>query len=139
MKKIFIILCVLCMMSTVCFAAPSPTIEKTISCNPEIEFVVAEKTEMWENIIKRLEFISKDINSYIMLEAVYITLDKPYEQVEWSLPIKMMTEYEPIVLIIDSEAIVKQEVPITEQGNVIVDFTNYEPGNYYICFYILGA
>lgn len=140
MKKIFVILCVLLMLPVMCFAAsPSPTGKKIVSCSPELEFMRAEETELWEETVKRIEGISDETEGYILLEAVYVTLDKSYEKIEWTLPIEITSEHEPFVLIIDSEAIVKQEVPTTENGNVIVDFTDYEPGTYYICFYIKGA
>jgi len=140
MKKIFIILCILLMLPVMCFATTSsPTSQKMVSCSPELEFVRAEETELWKETVKRIESISDETEGYILLEALYVTLDKSYEKVEWILPIKITSEYEPFVLIIDSEAIIKQEVPTTKNGNIIIDFTDYEPGTYYICFYIKGA
>ena len=140
MKKIFAILCVLLMLPIMCFAAnPSPTGKTTVSCSPELEFTFADDNELWGNIIKRIEDISDEVKDYVLLEALCITLGQPYEKVEWTLPIEITSEHEPFVLIINSEAIVKQEVPTTENGNIIIDFTDYEPGTYYICFYIKGA
>ena len=88
---------------------------------------------------KSLDKIKDETEGYILIEALNIGLDRKYQQVEWKLSIPILTEHEPFVLIIDSEAIVKQEIPTTNDGNVIVDFTDYEPGIYYICFYIKGA
>ena len=139
MKKFLIILCVLVMIPLYSFAANSPTIEATISCKPIIEFKLADQLDEWPEILKRLEQVTDETEGFILFEAVKVFLDKKYETIEWMLPIKVTTEHEPFVLIIDSEAIVKQEISITENGNVIVDCTEYESGTYYICFYIKGA
>ena len=121
------------------FAVGSPTVKKIISSNPTVFFEFAEETEGWPDILKRLEDVTEDTEGYVLFEALQITLDQKYEQVEWTLSIPIMTEHEPFVFIIDSEAIVKQEVPTTETNSIIVDFTDFEPGIYYICFYIKGA
>ena len=139
MKKFFILLCVLILIPTFVFAAGSPTIKKTISCKPEIEFEMADQTEEWPEVLKRLEEVEDETEGYVLFEALKITLDQKYDKIEWTLPIPLTTENEPFIFIIDSEAIVKQEIPTTENGNVITDFTDYEPGVYYICFYIKGA
>lgn len=136
MKKFIAILMVLLMIPLYCFAANSPTIEKVVTCNPAIQFAFAEKTAGWETLLARLEDIKEETDGYILLEALEVTLDKEYEKVEWNLPIEILTEHEPFALIVDPEAIVKQELSTTETGGVIVDFTEYEPGVYYICFYI---
>lgn len=140
MKRFIAILCALMLVPMYVFAAGSPTIKKEISCDPAIEFELADQTEEWPEILKRLDEVEdEETEGYILLEALKITLDKKYEKIKWTFPIQIMTEHEPFVLIIDSEAIVKQEIPTTEKGNVITDFTDYEPGVYYICFYIKGA
>ena len=137
MKKFLIILCVLMMIPLYSFAAQSPTLHKTVRSYPELMFVFAEKTEEWPEIMKRIEDV--DTEGFILAEALQVCLDKRYGQVEWTLPIEILSEHEPFVLIIDSEAIVKQEIPTTYDGHVVTDFTDYEPGIYYICFYIKGA
>jgi hypothetical protein len=139
MKKFFILLCVLMILPIYAFAANSPTAKTTISCNPSIEFAFAEQTEEWPELLKRIEDIKDETEGFILLEALQITLDKEYEKIEWKLPIEIRVEHEPFILIIDSEAIVKQEVSTTEDGNIITDFTDYEPGIYYVCFYTKGA
>ena len=139
MKKFIAILLVLFMIPVCAFATNSPTLKKTIYSNPEIEFEFAEKTEGWPEILERLETIADEMEDYTLLEALQIKLDKQYEKVEWFLTLPIISEYEPFILIIDSEAIVKQETSITENGAIITDFTDYEPGIYYICFYIKGA
>ena len=137
MKKFLIILCVLVMIPLYSFAAKSPIVQKTVICDPELMYVFAEKTKNWHNVLKRLETV--DTEGFILLEAVQVCLDKKCGKIEWTLPIKITSEHEPFVLIIDSEAIVKQEVPTTTDGHVIIDFTDYEPNIYYVCFYIKGA
>lgn len=139
MKKFLAILCVLILIPLYVFATNSPTLKKTISCKPEIAFEIADQMETWPEVLKRLDEIKDETEGYMLLEALCITLDQKYEKIEWTLPLEIITEHEPFVFIIDSEAIVKQEIPTTENGNVITDFTDYEPGIYYICFYIKGA
>ena len=139
MKKFLIILCVLMMLPIYAFATSSPTIEKTITCKPALTWEYAEQTEGWPDILKRLEDAGEETEGFILFEALMVTLNQKYEDVEWTLPIELTTENEPFVLIIDSEAIVKQEVPVLENGNIVTNFADYEPGIYYICFYIKGA
>ena len=139
MKKFLAILCILILIPVYVFAANSPTFKKTISCKPQVEFELAEEIEGWPEILKRLEDVKNETEGYVLLEALQVTLDQKYEKIEWTLPLEITTEHEPFVLIIDSEAIVKQEIPTTEEGNVITDFIDYEPGVYYVCFYIKGA
>ena len=141
MKKFIAILLVLLMIPLYAFASgnPSPTLKRTIYSNPVIKFELADETEGWQEILKRLENVTEETEGYILLEALQIKLDKQYEKVEWTLTFPVTSEYEPFVLIINSEAIVKQETSITENGAIIIDFTDYEPNTYYICFYIKGA
>lgn len=140
MKKLIAILCILILLPVYAFAVDSPTSDKLVSSKPWVSFVLAEKTEHnWLDILTRLEKIPDEIEDYVLLEAIFACINSRYEEVEWRLPIPITTEHEPFVLIIDSEAIVKQEVSITEDGNVITDFTDFEPGVYYILFYIKGA
>lgn len=140
MKKFIALLLILLMIPVYTFAAKSPTPEKFLPIsNPELMYILAEKTDGWADVLKRLDKIKDETEGYILIEALNIGLDRKYQQVEWKLSIPILTEHEPFVLIIDSEAIVKQEIPTTNDGNVIVDFTDYEPGIYYICFYIKGA
>lgn len=136
MKKFFIILFILMLLPIGAFAINSPTLEKTITCNPKLEWEFAEYTEEWPSILERIIDIPQN---YIMLDTLRVILDKEYETVEWTLPIEITTENEPFILIIDSDTIVKQEVPTTEKGGIITDFTGYKPGIYYICFYIKGV
>lgn len=137
MKRFIAILLVLLMLPLYCFAAGSPTLETKIKSNPPLKFVLAEKTDEWSNILERIEELN--IKSYIMIDALYVCLDKEYGEIEWTLLPIIKEEDEPFVLIIDSEAIISQEVCVTNDGAVIVDFTDYEPNNYFICFYIKGA
>lgn len=140
MKKFLAILCIIMLLPIYAFAAGSPTGAKLITSNPKINFILAEKTEdNWNTILSRLEDATDETKGYILLDALFVFINEPHEKVEWSLSIPVTTEHEPFILIIDSEAIVKQETSITEDGKVITDFTDYEPGVYYILFYIKGA
>ena len=140
MKRFLIILLAIMMMTSMALAAgvQSPTPEKMIKCIPELEWCFAVETENWENISEWLEDFDNLNDEYILLEALYVTLDKKYDEVKWSLMIPVFQEYEPFILIIDEETLVKQEVK-TSFGWVVTDFTDLEPGSYYICFYIKGT
>lgn len=137
MKRFIAILLVLLMLPFYCFAAGSPTLEKMIKCNSPLRFVFAERINEWPNILERIKEL--EIKNYHMIEALYVCLDKEYKEVEWTLLQDVRKEDEPFVLIIDSEAIISQEVRVTNEGAIVVDFTDYEPNNYFICFYIKGA
>lgn len=139
MKKFIAILMVLLMIPLYCFAVDSPTAKKVITCKPELQFELADTVEEWKDVIKRIEDIKDETEGYILLDALIININEPCGKIEWSLSIPVTTEHEPFVLIIDSEAIVKQETSITEEGAIITDFTDYEPGTYWVCFYIKGA
>ena len=134
MKRFIAILMVLLMIPLYCFAANSPTVEKMIFTEATLRFMLAEKTEEWPHILERIKELKlKDCE---MVDALYICLDKEYELVEWNLMQVFSKEDKPFVLIINSEAIVSQEVSVTDDGAVIVDFTDFDPNNYFICFYI---
>ena len=137
MKKFLIILLVLLMIPVYSFSTGSPTInKKLITCDPTLEFEMADTLDEWPAIIERLKDVKEDTDGYILLDAVYVYIDKPYERVVWTFGIPIITEHEPFILIIDSEAIVKQEVSITEEGQIVTDFSECEPNMYYVCFYI---
>ena len=136
MKKFLVILCLMVLIPALSIASGSPTIKNTVHSNPVLTFAFAEKLPEWNDILARVKLISDEIEGYILLDALQVYIDKSYTTVEWDLARKVTTEDEPFILIIDSEAIVKQEVSITENGEVITDFTDLEIGNYYILFYI---
>ena len=139
MKRFFIILCVLALLPITAFSAPSPTVKKMIHCVPEIPFEMAEDTEGWLDLFEWLFSVRSLTKGYSLLDAVYITLDKEYEKINWYLTLPVTTEHEPFVFIIDGTDLYKQEVSISEDGAVIVDFTDFTPQNYYLCFYVKDA
>ena len=136
MKKFFILLLVLLMIPVCSFATESPTMKAIIRSNPSLNFMLAEITNWWPGIVKRIEEYNDIEEDYILLDAIYLDLKIPYDRVEWTLTIPVMTEHEPFILIISSKNIVKQEVSITEDGKVITDFSECSLGAYFICFYI---
>ena len=136
MKKLFVILCLMVMLPTFCFAANSPTIRRKVTSTPELMFVISIAQNEWDNIEQRLDTVKDETDGYILLESVKACLDKPYKKIEWNLMQKVTSEHEPFVFIINSEAIIKQEVSVTSDGAVVVDFTDFEPNIYYILFYI---
>ena len=119
-----------------CFSTNSPTINKVITCNPSVRFEMMATIEECGDILIRIEEIKEDTEGYILLDVLRIYIEEPLEKIEWNLSIPIIIKHEPFVLIIDSEAIIKQEISIAEKGTVITDFTDYEPNIYYICFYI---
>lgn len=136
MKKFLAILFVLMMIPLYTFAANSPTAYKMVTSDPKITQIPADQTAGWDDILERLKDVEDETNGYIMIDAFAIMVDKQYKNVEWQLSIPVITEHEPFALIIDSEAIVKQEISTTEDGKVVVDFSEVDIGMYYICFYI---
>jgi hypothetical protein len=140
MRKFIAILCVLVLLPLCAFAAGSPTGAKIITSKPKVNFILAEKTEdNWQDIIARLDEVKDETEGYVLLDALFIFINNSHEKVEWQLSIPITLKHEPFALMIDSEAIVRQEVEITKDGKVIIDFTNYETGVYYLLFYIKGA
>lgn len=135
MKKFLIILCILMLCVGTAFSAPSPTLSGKIGTH-ELSYVFADELPEWKDIVARLEDVKSETEGFVLLEALKVTLDKPYSTVKWTLSKKVTSEDEPFILIIDSEAIVKQEISVTDEGDVITDFTDLETGIYYILFYI---
>ena len=136
-KLIALILCILMVIPTFAFGAPSPTLQSLRpTTNPEIMFVYASKLPEWEEILKRIELIPEVTKGFTMVEALQISLDKPYEKVTWTLAAKFTSEYEPFMLMINDEAIEKRDVSIDSDGALVTDFSEFEPGIYILCFYV---
>lgn len=138
MKRFIAILCVLVLIPLYCFAANSPTLHKTISMKPKLTYFFADKTVGWTDVLQRLEEY-RETDGYIMLDAFSVFLDKKYKKVTWSLSIPLTEKDAPFVLLIDDENIIKREVKVTDNGKLIIDFSDLSLGFYYICFYIKGA
>lgn len=139
MKKFISILCVLIMLPLFAFAAPSPTPKKMIYSIPEIPFEMAEDTEGWPALYQWLYSIKDLTQHYYVLDAIYVMLDKEYEKVQWYLTCAIKESQKPFVCIIDSEAIMIQPLEVAEDGSVVMNFTDYEVNNYYLCFFIKDA
>ena len=136
MRKFIIVLCILMLLTPIASAAvKSPVPEKMIKCIPEIEWCFAEDTENWLNILEWLDDVEEMSQGYDIIEALYVTLDKEYEEIQWSLMVPVFKNQKPFVYIIDEEDMIKQEVK-TYYGWVVTDFTDFAPKNYYICFFV---
>jgi len=136
MKRFLSILLILMFLPICCFAAKSPTIDATTHSKPNVIVAQAENQEEWSIIVKRLSEILEETKGYILLDAFQIYLDTNYEKIEWHLT-KLIDETDaPFVLLIDPENISKYEVEITKDGTVITDFSQVEPGLYFILFFI---
>ena len=136
MKRFLIVMCILLLICNSAFAVtPSPSLEKINHSAPRVPFTWATGTSAWPHLLERLESVSELTTGYVLLEALEVNLDKQYSTVEWSLPIDITEAHKPFVLIFDAYVITKQDLAISD-GKVIVDFTKYSPGTYYLFFYV---
>ena len=134
MKRFFSILCVLLLICSVASA------KKVVECNPEMMYIKVSGNGLDAQFIaERLELLQEETEGNQLIIILKICLDKKYKQVEWTLPVKITKEEEPFVYMIDMENNIKQEVSVTSDGSIITDFSDYNLGIYYICFYIKGA
>ena len=125
MKKILVtLLCFLLLIPLTGAAAPSPTVQTLIWCEPEIPFKVLDKIDF-----------ELYIQDYALIEALQITLDEPHEQIVWHLPVEITPEDQVKVAIIN-EDLYLDDTLITDDGNIIIDFSAIEPGTYYLYFYL---
>ena len=93
---------------------------------------MAEECDEWPQLITRLE----QYDGYVMLDALKINYDKICNNLFVKLSKLLTTEDEPFVLIINTESIVQQEIGFDEEGRACVDLSEYELGEYWLCFYI---
>ena len=136
-KLIALILCLLMIVPTFAFGAPSPTAAVLRPTSyPEIMFVYANSQPEWEDILKRIELIPEITDGFVLVEALQICLDKPYKTVTWNLAARFTSEHEPFMLMINDEAIEKRDVSIDSDGALVTDFSEFEPGIYILCFYV---
>ena len=134
MKKLLILVIILCLFTTTAAATNSPTIRNKISCVPKIHFELTDNTYEWREASRHLAFIRDELKMYEMEEALYIILEDPCDSITWHF---LKPYHEPVLIaLIDSEAIVLQEAQVTEDGDVIVDFSKSEPNFYYMCLYV---
>ena len=124
MKRFFIVLCILFLIPTLAFAAPSPTLkEKSAWCEPAMDFEILE------------EFPELELEDYTLLDVLYVVVDKPYEQVVWHLLVEIHPEDDIQVAIVGDTNPVFQQAIVAEDGGIIVDFTDYEPNAYLLYFF----
>lgn len=138
MKRFIIFLCILMMIPIYSFATPlpSPSTDKMVFMHPQMLYAMAERVDTWPFIKERLEAFDELCPGYILLDAVKILLDAYQGEVEWWLSLPIKPEHELQVVVVDPAAVYFQDSTVTEDGTVIIDFTGYEPGFYFICFYI---
>ena len=123
MKKFFtLLLCLLLAFPLFAAASPSRTVKSVITCEPQIQFEI------------HTELFDLTLEGYELLEALKITLDKPYEQVIWHItPTIEMTDQIKVAII--NNDLILQDCALTEDCGIIVDFTDIEPGKYLLYFY----
>ena len=130
MKRFFIILCVL---SLICTTASA---RKIVDSNPDLMYIKISEVLDSQFIVERLEELKDETEGSQLIIILKVCLDKKYKKVEWTLPVKVTNDEEPYIYLIDMANNIKQEVSATSDGTVITDFTDYDPGIYYICFYV---
>ena len=133
MKKIFICLCLLVLVLPMCaFAAPSPTTTNKIYSIPQIKYEAITNALTIRNIEKLLP--EEELTDYLWYELLYIELDKEYDIIRWYFPADMSKLEKAKVVTIG--ATVELQDAVIEDGAILVDFTNYMPGNYYLAFFL---
>ena len=138
MKRLLILFCVLMLLPLSGYAAsiPSPTAETTVFMEPAILATPIDKLPIRSFLLERLEPFNELCPGYVMLDGLKIFLDEPFGKVEWHLSLPIQPEHELQVLTMDATAVYFQEYTLTDSGTVIVDFSEYELGFYFIFFYI---
>lgn len=138
MKKFIAILCLLVLIvPTFAFAAKSPTVGRIRPIStPDIMFVYADSQPEWNDILERIDLMQDELEGFTMIEALQICLDKQYKEVTWQLTVPFTSEYEPFMLMINSEAIEKRDISVDCDGMLVTDFSEFDPGIYILCFYV---
>ena len=138
MKRLLIFFCVLMLVPLSGYAAgiPSPAAETTVFMEPAILATPIDKLPSRSFLLERLAPFNELYPDYVILDGLKIFLDKPLGKVEWHLSLPIQSEHELQVLIMDDDAISFQEYTLTNSGTVIVDFSDYQLGFYFIFFYI---
>lgn len=151
MKKIFA--CLLAFMMAIVpigvFAAGSPTFEKMFYCRPAITFTLVNYDDSFTALLADLDvdLVEIDGASYILYnetrwsldEALYLEYTEPHTLIEWRLPYAYDPTDKVCALLVgdQTDTQVVLDAFITENGNLIFDFTGIEPDLYY--FFVLRA
>lgn len=140
MKKFLVFLCILILIPVCAFAnTPSPVVKKMIHCEPALPFELVDSIESWSDLFEWLYSVKELTKGYNLLDVVYVSLDQEYNLVQWYLTLPISKDQEPFVLIIDNGYFTCQKLEIADEGSVIMNFTNYDIGDYYLCFFIKDA
>ena len=122
-------------ISSAAAAPPSRQLgESLIELEPAYEYELAENSEDWLLIVERIAAIDEELEGYSLIEAFKLYLTEPCETLLVKLLVPLTTEQEPIVLIINDENIDIQEIGFDEEGRARIDLTEYEVGEYWLCF-----
>lgn len=133
---IFILIFILCLtIPTTAYSTPSKTIEDVITITPSIPFSMAEEMPEWDLAASQLKEIEEEFNEYVMLDAIYVSVEEEYIDVTIALSRELTTEDEPIVFFVEPDGICIEEIGFDENGAARI--TLYE-GNYFLCFYVRG-
>ena len=123
MKRLgILLLCLITMFPMMGMAAPSKSTQDLIYCEPEMPF----------NVIDDFNLI--ELEDYEIVEVLEINLEHEYEIVKWHLPIEL-TPTDDVKVAIMGESIIFQNTLITKKGNILIDFTDLEPGAYILYFF----
>lgn len=138
MKRLLIFFCVLMLLPLSGYAVSisSPTAETIVFMEPVMLATPIDKLPNRSFLLERLAPFNELYPDYVMLDGLKIFLDKPFEKVKWHLSLPIQPEHELQVLTMDAAAVYFQEYTLTDNGTVIVDFSEYELGFYFIFFYI---
>ena len=120
MKKIFnLLLCLCLLIPMIGLSEPSITVKDTIYSEPEISFELYEEQEAF----------NLDIEGYEAIEALVITLDKPYEKVTWYLGIEIQPTDTFKIALYNCNLFIR-DCETLEDGGISVDFTDIVEGEY---------
>ena len=89
----------------------------------------------WDLAVSQLKEIEEEFDEYVMLDAIYVSIEEEYIDVTIALSRELTTEDEPIVFFVEPDGICIEEIGFDENGAARI--TLYE-GNYFLCFYVRG-
>lgn len=134
MRRFLIIFMVCLFIMPTCLAAKSKTTKDVITVRPST-IKVRTVDDLCEADMFVAEYID-EVETYELIEALLVKLDRCYELTEWRIPGKFNDRTSVKVVITNLSNLVIRDCFITGSGTIIVDFTELEPDDYYIYFYI---